>query len=169
VKGSDAARRERWHWQAQRGIVVEWGVSCPSLLVRGLRSGTITRGSGTAGTVGSHRRSSTYLRYWQEMCAGGCSFKSTKRSRSLWCGKVICTLRVASYVGALWRSPLPPLTRHSSAACCCLTSHDCCMPQSLYLPSLTPVTFNLHFRLSLSYMLPFIFSPRTPSDPPPST
>ena len=31
VKGPDAARRERWHWQAQWGVVVECGVMCPSL------------------------------------------------------------------------------------------------------------------------------------------
>ena len=31
VKGPDAARRERWHWQAQRGVVVECGVMCLSM------------------------------------------------------------------------------------------------------------------------------------------
>ena len=38
VKGSDAARRDcRWHWQAQRGVVVEFGVMCLSAQVRGVK------------------------------------------------------------------------------------------------------------------------------------
>ena len=37
VKGPDAARRERWHWQAQRGVVVECGVMCLSSQVRGTK------------------------------------------------------------------------------------------------------------------------------------
>ena len=103
------------------------------------------------------RQSSTKISYYELALAGDVRWgpflqKHEEKSCPLVCDDV---MRAAcSFLGGGNVSLSASSTSDSSLACCCLTSHGCCMPHSLYLSSLTPATYNLLSHLSLRHRLP---------------